>query len=197
MSRILVLYGTTDGHTRKVAQALGVTLGADGSRVDVINAAVAGSDLRPEDYDAVLVAASVHMRGYQREVKQWVRAHSVALNRMPTAFVSVCLGILEEDPGTHRDVHRIMHRFLNRSGWYPAATEIVAGALPYTRYGWFKKLIMRRIAAKAGADTDTSRDYEYTDWPALDRFAKDFVRREGLAQNEEARGEPAPRAPVT
>lgn len=196
MSRILVLYGTTDGHTRKVAQALGVTLGADGSRVDVINAAVAAPDLRPEDYDAVLVAASIHMRGYQREVKEWVRAHAVALNRMPTAFISVCLGILEEDLETRRDVHRIMHRFLNRAGWYPAATEIVAGALPYTRYGWLKKFILRRIAAKAGADTDTSQDYEYTDWAALDRFAKDFAHREGLVQGEEARGQPAPPAPV-
>lgn len=196
MSRILVLYGTTDGHTRKVAQALGVTLGADGSRVDVINAAVAAPDLRPEDYDAVFVAASVHARGYQRAVKEWVHAHAPALNRMPTAFLSVCLGILEEDPETRRDVHRIMHRFLNRAGWYPAATEIVAGALPYTRYGWLKKFIMRRIAAKAGADTDTSQDYEYTDWAALDRFAMDFMRREGLVRDENTRGQPAPRAPV-
>ena len=33
---------------------------------------------------------------------------------------------------------------------------------------------MRRIAKKAGAETDTSRDYEYTDWVALDRFVEEF-----------------------
>jgi len=36
---------------------------------------------------------------------------------------------------------------------------------------------MKQIARKAGGDTDTSRDYEYTDWAALRGFAEDFGRR--------------------
>jgi menaquinone-dependent protoporphyrinogen oxidase len=36
---------------------------------------------------------------------------------------------------------------------------------------------MRRISAKEGGDTDTSRDYEYTDWAAVDRFARELVTR--------------------
>jgi menaquinone-dependent protoporphyrinogen oxidase len=35
---------------------------------------------------------------------------------------------------------------------------------------------MVRIVRKAGGDTDTSRDYEYTDWEELRGFARDFVR---------------------
>jgi menaquinone-dependent protoporphyrinogen oxidase len=34
---------------------------------------------------------------------------------------------------------------------------------------------MRRISRKEGGDTDTSRDYEYTDWAAVDRFAAEFA----------------------
>ncbi|HEY1905234.1 MAG TPA: hypothetical protein VGG91_04290 [Myxococcaceae bacterium] len=34
---------------------------------------------------------------------------------------------------------------------------------------------MRRIASREGGDTDTSRDYEYTDWAAVDRCAVEFV----------------------
>jgi menaquinone-dependent protoporphyrinogen IX oxidase len=30
---------------------------------------------------------------------------------------------------------------------------------------------MKRIVKKMHAGTDTSRDYDYTDWQALDRFA--------------------------
>ncbi len=30
-------------------------------------------------------------------------------------------------------------------------------------------------AVVAGHDTDTSRDYEYTDWEAVDRFAREFA----------------------
>ena len=36
---------------------------------------------------------------------------------------------------------------------------------------------MRRIVAKAGGDTDTTRDYEYTDWDDLWAFARAFGRR--------------------
>jgi len=36
---------------------------------------------------------------------------------------------------------------------------------------------MKRIVAKAGGDTDTSRDYMYTDWNDLRAFADDFRRR--------------------
>ena len=71
-----------------------------------------------------------------------------------------------------------MQRFLARCGWRPAITKMIAGALPYTRYNWLKRQMMKRIVAKAGGDTDTTRDYEYTDWIDLRNFAQDFA---GLA----------------
>ncbi|MNC94612.1 Protoporphyrinogen IX dehydrogenase [menaquinone] [compost metagenome] len=53
----------------------------------------------------------------------------------------------------------------------------MAGALPYSKYNWVKRWMMRRIVAKAGGDTDTSRDYEYTDWNDLRAFAKEFIQQ--------------------
>jgi menaquinone-dependent protoporphyrinogen oxidase len=35
---------------------------------------------------------------------------------------------------------------------------------------------MKRIVQKAGGDTDTSRDYEYTDWNDRRAFAEQFVQ---------------------
>ena len=48
----------------------------------------------------------------------------------------------------------------------------VAGALAYSKYNIFVRFIMKRIARRAGAPTDASRDYEFTNWPALDRFVE-------------------------
>jgi menaquinone-dependent protoporphyrinogen oxidase len=112
-----------------------------------------------------------------------VRAHAAALNGLPTAFLSVCLAVLEPGEKSRREVGRIMQRFLDRCGWHPTMTRQIAGALPYTRYGWLKRLMMKRIAAKAGGDVDASRDYEYTDWDDLRDFARDF----------EGQAAPAPR----
>ena len=88
-SRMLVLYGTTDGQTRKIARRLGETLRECGAEVDVADAAGRMPAPDPDAYDAVVVAASVHAGGYQRPVRRWARAHAAALGRRPTAFVSV------------------------------------------------------------------------------------------------------------
>lgn len=177
MARVLILYGTTDGHTRKIATAMAEVLTREGCRVDVVDAKDVASDVQPEDYDGIIVAGSIHMGGYQRAVTRWVRRHSGELNRQRGAFVSVCLGILEQRAEAQREVREIMARFLAHSGWSPALNTTVAGALLYTKYGWFKRWIMRRIVAKAGGDTDTTRDYEYTDWNELRAFARTFARQ--------------------
>lgn len=173
MPRILVVYGTTEGHTAKIAGAIAETLHRVGAIVDACPAETAPP---PGGYDAVIVAASVHAGRYQRSVERWVRAHVAALSRRPAAFVSVCLGVLQKDPTVQRDLQAILDRFVATTGWRPPLSKFVAGALPYTRYGWVRRMVMRHIVAKAGGDTDTRRDYEYTDWTDLRHFAADFSR---------------------
>ena len=172
MSRILVLYGTTDGQTAKIAGSLGNALRTQGSDVDVVEA---GRDAPgPEGYAGIVVAASLHAGGYQRPVRQWVRTHAHVLNEKPTAFLSVCLAVLQQEPKVQQDLSGIIGRFLTVTGWQPTVTKPVAGALLYTRYNPIKRWVMRRIVQKGGGDTDTSRDYEYTDWNDLRTFADQF-----------------------
>jgi menaquinone-dependent protoporphyrinogen oxidase len=175
MNHILIVYGTTDGHTRKVAQVLAEDLRANFCSVDIVDAAGPLWRLSPESYDGVIVAASVHIGDYQRSVARWVRQYAEALSTRPTAFLSVCLAVLEKDPNASREISRIRDRFLARCGWRPTITMLVAGALLYTQYGWLKRRMMKRIVAKAGGDIDTTRDFEYTDWNALRDFARDFA----------------------
>jgi menaquinone-dependent protoporphyrinogen oxidase len=172
--RILVLYGTTDGQTARIARALGDTLRSQDGDVDVFDAR--STCPSPDGYDAVIVAASVHAGGYQRAVRQWVRAHAHALNGKPSAFVSVCLAVLQREPAVQQELTAIVDRFFAATGWHPTMTKNVAGALLYTRYNWMKRWAMLRIVRKAGGDTDTSRDYEYTDWEDLRMFAEQFGR---------------------
>lgn len=175
MTHILIVYGTTDGHTRKIAQVLAEDLRANLCCVDILDAAGPLWHLSPEGYDGVIVAASVHIGDYQKSVGRWVRAYAPMLNEMPTAFLSVSLAVLERRAQARTEIISIMKRFLERSGWRPTMTRMVAGALLYTRYGWLKRQMMKRIVAKAGGDTDTTRDFEYTDWNDLRDFACEFA----------------------
>ena len=158
MTPILVLYVTTDGHTAKIARALGETFRERGFDADVVDAGA--TQPRLEDYAAVVVAASVHAGGYQRSVRRWVRRYARALNDRPSAFVSVCLGVLQKEPAVEARLAAIMFDFLTDTGWCPGRTKAVAGALMYTRYNPLKRWVMKRIVRAAGGDTDASRDYE-------------------------------------
>jgi menaquinone-dependent protoporphyrinogen oxidase len=173
MTRILVLYGTTQGQTAKIAEVLAAAMRARGAAVDLVDAATDAP--APNGYAAVVVAASVHAGGYQRSVRRWVEANADALRGRPTAFLSVCLGVLQHDPAVDRELTAIFERFATATGWQPGVMKIVAGGLPYSKYNWFTRWAMKRIVRKAGGDIDTSRDYEYTDWEDLRRFAGKFV----------------------
>ena len=173
MARILIVFGTTNGHTAKIASSMSNTLRGQGH--EVVVAGASGQPPSSVGYDAVLVAASIHAGHFQKEVTRWVQGHAESLNQMPSAFVSVCLGILQKDAAVQEEIRAINDRFLLGCGWRPRRTLTVAGALAYTRYNLVTRWMMRRIAAKAGGDTDTSRDYEYTDWAALRAFCDAFA----------------------
>lgn len=189
MDRILVIYGTTHGQAAKVAQAIGGELGQVGMHAEVAEA----SDLAPapDAYDGVIVIGSVHAGGYQRNLRRWVRTHVEALARRPAAFVSVCLGVLQHNDAVDRELSAIRDRFYAATGWQPVVVTVVAGALPYTKYNWFTRWTMRRIVAKAHGDTDTSRDYEYTNWSEVRQFAREFATTVTVNRARAARAQPA------
>ena len=175
MERVLVIYGTTHGQAAKVARATAEELRRSGADADVVEASTRAPG--PDTYDGVIVVGSVHARGYQRSLRRWVRTHADTLQEKPSAFVSVCLGVLQRDPVVDRALSGIRDAFYAATGWHPTLVAVVAGALPYTQYDPLTRWMMRRIVAKAKGDTDTSRDYEYTDWEAVRRFAGEFALR--------------------
>lgn len=173
MTRMLVLYGTTDGQTRKVALHLGIALRHAGVDADVIMASPTAAG--PEGYAGVIVAASLIAGKYQRNVRAWLSRHAPALRGKPTAFVSVCMMVRDTRPETQRRLQGIMRDFVDSCGWMPSHLKPVAGALAYTRYGWLKRWLVKNMAARTGGPTDTTRDHEFTDWDDVRAFAEKFA----------------------
>lgn len=181
MNRVLIVYGTSEGQTRKVCAAMASALEAHGVQVDVVEARTSNPD--PAPYDGIIVAGSVHVGRYQRSLIKWVRTRAAEFGDRPTAFVSVCLAVAgaARNPKVVDELDAIVQRFCDITGWWPGRVTHVAGALLYTQYNVFTRWIMKRIAAAAGGDTDVSKDYEYTDWNAVRGFAVEFGRRLRIA----------------
>lgn len=172
--KLVILYGSTEGQTRKIAQFIADRIEAKGHVVDLADAEAVGPDFRLPPVDAAIVAASVHVGRYQSSIQHLVTAHRDALSVIPTAFLSVSLAAAG-DADDLQDVKTCAERFVEETGWTPGRIEHVAGAFRYTEYDFFKRWIMKVIARQHGQPTDASRDYELTDWLALELFVDDFV----------------------
>lgn len=172
--RLLVVFGSVEGQTRKIARAVSACAQAEGWRADVFDMADL-ADADPAAADAVLVAVPVHAGRFPEPVAEWVKLHAARLGAMPGAFVSVSLSAASSFPEEKAAIEKIAADFLNGCGWQPRALHHAAGALRYTSYDFLKRLLMRYIAAREGASTDTGKDQEFTDWPALERFVADFL----------------------
>ncbi len=187
--RVGVFFATREGHTKRIAQQhIAAELRALGFDADVLD--VRSRHFSFSHYAGAVLAASVHEGNHEREMVRFVRDHRSALQRIPSAFLSVTLseaGAEREDasPSEHAqfaaDVDRMLAKFFGETKWRPTYSKPVAGALLYTRYNFLLRLIMRSIAKRAGASTDTSRDYVYTHWVDLDKFVAEFAGEIGGA----------------
>jgi menaquinone-dependent protoporphyrinogen oxidase len=176
MSELPVFFATTDGQTRRIAEAFAAharTLGIDSHAIDVTSAqARRFSWARAR---GVVLAASVHVGAHQSEADAFVRRNVAELNARPSLFLSVSLSICSKLPHEVDAARAIATTFPARLGWRAGRVVCVAGRLAYTQYGLLKRFAMRRIAAKAGGPTDTSRDHEMTDWNQLRTVASELV----------------------
>jgi menaquinone-dependent protoporphyrinogen oxidase len=143
----------------------------------------------------------VHQEKHEKELVRFVQAQRDALSRMPTALLSVSLSEAGAEDlaatrdyrqGSSRDAARMIEHFCEQTGWRPGHAHAIAGALPYTRYNPLLRWVMKRIAGRAGASTDTSRDLVYTDWGALERVVDEIAEAVGPPPGSREIGAAAP-----
>jgi menaquinone-dependent protoporphyrinogen oxidase len=166
-----VRYASTHGQTEKIALRLCDVLRAEGLSATP-NEAGAGEQPLPTSYDAVIVGASVHAGHHQREVVAWAESHAGALNLMPSAFFSVSLSQADHTEESRAANRGYLDDFAEKTGWDPDETVALAGALQYLEYDFMTKLVMRLMMRRDHHPTDTSQDYEYTDWDAVEVFGR-------------------------
>jgi menaquinone-dependent protoporphyrinogen oxidase len=172
MAHVLIPYGTTEGQTAKIAEVVAELirgLGHDATAVDITTL----SGAVPDGYDAVIVGASIHMGKHDKHVVDFVQRNRDTLSALPSAFFSVSLAA----HGDTQEAQGYVEQFEAETGWRPGMIALFGGALLYTHYGFIKRHIMKKIARDKPGElgVDTSRDYVYTEWDAVQRFAEHFA----------------------
>jgi menaquinone-dependent protoporphyrinogen oxidase len=171
-----VLFASTEGQTALIAIRLATILHEHGFDSQAIE--MGGPDAANLDWSRVrgaLVGASLHKGKHQNAAKTFVHAHAADLGRVPSAFFSVSLSAASKNRDEVEAVEQLARAFPAAQGWTPDRILSVAGRLAYREYGFLIRMVMKRIARKEGAPTDTSRDYELTDWDAVDQLGHDMA----------------------
>jgi menaquinone-dependent protoporphyrinogen oxidase len=171
MMRVLIPYGTTEGLTARISEYVAEVIRGHGHEADTVD--LKGYvDPEADDYDAVIIGASIHMGKHEDYVLDFVRKNRDALERLPSAFFSVSMAAHDnmEEAGGY------IEEFVRQTGWQRAKVGLFGGALLYTHYGFIKRHLMKKIARdKGNTDTDTSRDYIYTEWDGVKHFVEEFL----------------------
>ncbi len=181
MQPILVAYGTVEGQTRKIAEFIAERLRIRGHRVDLIDTATPAAEQVTPIYQGAILGGPVHQQRHPASLLDFVKRNHQWLAAMPTAVFSVSLSAALDDIESRIEVQRVVNEFVDDCALRPVATRCIAGALKYTRYDYFKRLMMRMIARHRGQSTDTSKDFEYTDWNDVEAFVDEFLAAAGLA----------------
>jgi len=171
MARILLLYATTDGHTREICLRMQQVMEReDGHRVRLVPIGEAAS-LDLETFDRIVIGASIRYGKHSRQVIDFIRRNVALLESKPNAFFSVNL-VARKAAKSRPETNPYMRKLLRQIPWKPAHLAVFAGKLDYPSYGTVDRLMIRLIMWLTGGPTDPKAVVDFTDWQKVEEFAR-------------------------
>ena len=172
--KTLILFSTRDGQTREIASYLASELKEQGIYADVVNLNRT-EEIVWQDYDRVVIGASIRYGHFHPAVDRFVKKHAAALKARPSPFSSVNLVARKAEKRTPQ-TNSYTRKFLLSSPWQPKLCAVFAGALRYPRYRWLDRFMIRLIMKMTGGETDTTKEVVYTDWQQVASFAREIAQ---------------------
>ncbi|RPI45859.1 MAG: menaquinone-dependent protoporphyrinogen IX dehydrogenase [Betaproteobacteria bacterium] len=152
MAKMLIIYSSTDGQTKKICDRLRRIIEGHGHRATLIRIDDA-HDVDPLAFDTIVIGASIRYGKHNAQVVDFVNKHADALDARQNAFFSV--NIVARKPDKSRPQNNpYLRAFLKQVRWRPKSLEVFAGRLDYPRYGCFDRLTIRLIMLLTGGPTD-------------------------------------------
>ncbi len=172
MDKILIVYSTTDGQTKKICEKI-IKTGKKKQSIDILSIDDA-IDLSIGEYRKIIIGASIRYGKHNPLVYEFVKVKRDELEKKSTAFFTVNV-VARKKEKNQPDTNPYMKKFLKLSGWQPDKLAVFAGRIDYPSYRFLDRLIIRFIMLITKGPTDTSQTYEFTDWNKVANFAKEVL----------------------
>ncbi|GGN31128.1 MULTISPECIES: menaquinone-dependent protoporphyrinogen IX dehydrogenase [Marinomonas] len=170
MSNTLLIYATTDGHTKKISLKMQAFIESQGDAVTLVAVEDATAQTLAS-HDKIVIGASIRYGKHQKIVADFITQHKDQLESKSSAFYTVNL-VARKPEKCQPDTNPYIIKFLDQLHWQPALKGVFAGKLNYPKYGFIDRNMIRFIMWMTKGPTDPKTNMEFTDWQSVDRFAQ-------------------------
>ena len=174
MANILIIYSTTDGHTKKICERLQDVMEQQAHEVTLISI----NDSPQLDlslFDKIVIGASIRYGKHRPGVTEYINRHAELLASKPGAFFSVNVTARKPNKNTP-ETNPYMPKFLKQIHWQPDKLAVFAGKIDYPRYTFFDRNMIRFIMWITKGPTDRNTVVEFTDWRTVEKFAQEVAK---------------------
>lgn len=171
--RILILYSSRFGQTKKIAEQLQQQLRLADAQVDVLNI-VNAQTVDISSFDKIVIGASIRYGHYAQDMTRWIISKADELNNKPTAFFSVSILATKPHKSTPQ-THSYTRKFFQRIPWHPQLIGIFAGELDYAKYNFADRYMMKIVMKLNGGETNSKAHIEFTDWAKVRQFGEQIL----------------------
>jgi len=171
MSNAIIIYSSTDGHTKTICERI-VNFSNDKNLIKIVSLNEA-SKLNISEFDKIIIGASIRYGKHSKKLYEFIRFNRNILDKKDSVFFSVNVVARKPEKNTP-DTNPYIKKFLQISKWNPKKIGVFAGKVDYPKYSFFDKYVIKLIMFITKGPTDTSRSYEFTDWPKVEVFAKEL-----------------------
>ena len=171
MTNTLIIYSSTDGHTKTICKRLTNFL-KNRDEIKVISLDDA-KKFELSEFTKIIIGASIRYGRHSKELYKFINSNKDILNQKQSVFFSVNV-VARKPEKSIPETNPYIKKFLKISSWKPKKIGVFAGKVDYPNYGFLDKYIIKLIMFITNGPTDTSRSYEFTDWSKVDEFAKEL-----------------------
>ena len=170
MSKIVIIYSTTDGHTREICSHLLKIIEKNNNAVSLVPIENA-NELDLNSFDKIVIGASVRYGKHSASIYEFINKNTQILDEKPNAFFSV--NVVARKPGKNQpETNPYLKKFLLQISWKPKELAVFAGKIDYQKYNFWDRSMIRVIMWITKGPTDPKANIEFTDWNQVNNFAQ-------------------------
>jgi len=171
MSEYLIIYSSTDGHTKIICEKIR-SISKNRNFIKIVSLSEA-RDLNLQIYDHIIIGASIRYGKHNKNLYKFISSNKEILEKKRSAFFSVNVVARKPEKNTP-ETNPYVQKFLKISNWKPDKLGVFAGKVDYLKYNFIDKLLIQLIMFITKGPTDTSKSYEFTDWSKVEDFSKEI-----------------------